>query len=541
MALPSYIRVISIFLSIIIVCGFTACNYSQNDDIATFAVQMHDSSADFQEVNIQIKRIEVRQSNSSEAEWEVIGEPDKTYNLLELINGNTALLGKKEIEPARYTQLRLDIGKDNYVVRDGQSYDLSINNNTNVTMDIDADLQGGIYYVLNMDFDLSRSIQMQEEAEYVLVPVIRTYAESEAGTIAGFVSLSNESRARIDAIVSDTVFASTSTDETMGGFKLMGLEPGTYSIEVDPQQEGLLPKFKKNIEVSAGETTKLGTIDFKDPDSNPLEDERWSREELVSGVVLLQQHFDNLFLAPQYVSILKINTSEPGVRIRITSTYLFDDVDGRLPVSEFGEREEAVAATNPGHPRDGDVYNAGILKIDGEVVPFVREQSEATKWIGSSAFGIDEDESWHFTKRPGDRWPPDWGEVEHATAGSQMLISGGEITEHIEQEEFISSSEHRHALKRHPRTAICQTADNTGILITVDGRADESAGMTLLELARYMLSLGCEDAINFDGGGSTTMWTNEHGVVNHPSDNDVFDHNGQRDIRAAIVVKYNSN
>jgi hypothetical protein len=544
MALRSYLhlRVISFFLAFIIVCGFTACDYSQNGDIATFAVQLHDSSADFQEVNIHVKRIEVRQSKSGEAGWEVIEEPDETYNLLELVNGNTALLGKKEIEPARYTQVRLMLGEDNSVVRDGQSYDLSINGNTSVIMDINADLSGGDYYVLNVDFDVSRSIQMQGDTEYLLDPVVRAYTEAERGTIEGFVSMPDESRARINAIISDTLFTSTSTDETSGGFKLMGLESGTYGIEIDPQQDGMLPEFKQNIEVSAGETTKLETIDFGDSDSDPLEDESWSGEELVPGVELLRQHYDNLFLARQYVSILKIDTSEPGVQIRIASTYFYDDVDGRLPVSAFGERDGAVAATNPGHPRDDDVYNSGILKTDGEVIPFLREEpNDDLKFIGGSAFGVDENGNWRFTRRPGDRWPPDWPEVEHASAGSQMLISDGEITERIEQEQFISSNENRHANRRHPRTAVCLRYDSTGILITVDGRAEEADGMTLKELAQYMQSLGCEDAINFDGGGSTTMWTQEHGVVNHPSDNDVFDHNGQRDIRAAIIIKYASN
>lgn len=540
MTMWPYLRNISVILIAVIACNFTACSYSQNGDIATLAIQMHDSSADLQEVNIHIKRVEVRKSNNGDTEWEIIEEPDKTYNLLELVNGNTALLGKKEVESGSYRQIRLTLGEDNSLMRENQSHDLSLNGNTTVTLDTNADLSEGDYYVLNIDFDVSRSIQMREESDYLLDPVVRAYAEFETGTIEGYVSLPDDSQTRINAIISDTLFTSTSTDKMAGGFKLMGLEPGTYGVEIDPQQEGSLPKFKQNVEVSAGETTKLGTIDFGSSDSDPLEDENWSREELVPGVGLLQQHFDNLFLAPQYVSILKIDTQKPGVQIRIASTYFYDDVDGRLPVSAFGEREGAIAATNPGHPRDGDVYNAGILKAGGEVIPFVREQSEATKWIGSSAFGIDEDENWHFTKRPGDRWPPDWPEVEHASAGSQMLIADGEITERIEQEQFISPNENRHANNRHPRTAVCLRDDNTGIIITVDGRDEEAAGMTLLELAQYMQSLGCKDAINFDGGGSTTMWTNEHGVVNHPSDNDVFDHNGQREIRAAIVIKYHS-
>lgn len=360
--------------------------------------------------------------------------------------------------------------------------------------------------------------------------------EPETGAVAGRAVLPGETRAEINALVSDNVAASTVSEAASGYFRLTGLEPGVYDIEVDPQQAGLDTKTEEEIKVSPGKTTDLGVIDFTGAD--PLEDERWSTQLLAPGVELLQQHYEDLYLAPQYISILKIDLSEPAVRVRLTSTYLFDDADPRITVSEFGEREEAVAAVNPGHPRDGEVYNSGILKIDGEVIPFLREEpNDALKFIGRSAFGIDEDENWHFTERPGDRWPPDWREVEHAVAGSQMLISEGAITEAIEQETFISPNENNHANNRHPRTAVGLRADRTGILITVDGRHDEAAGMTLLELAQYLLSLGCEDAINFDGGGSTTMWTKDRGVVNHPSDNGRFDHSGQRKLRAAIVIK----
>ena len=56
-------------------------------------------------------------------------------------------------------------------------------------------------------------------------------------------------------------------------------------------------------------------------------------------------------------------------------------------------------------------------------------------------------------------------------------------------------------------------------LVTVDGRREEwSAGMDLRELATFMLELGATEALNLDGGGSTTMWVRNE-VRNRPSDN----------------------
>jgi hypothetical protein len=71
---------------------------------------------------------------------------------------------------------------------------------------------------------------------------------------------------------------------------------------------------------------------------------------------------------------------------------------------------------------------------------------------------------------------------------------------------------------RQPRTLAGVRPDGTLLLVTVDGRAPGwSAGMTLPEAARLMRSLGARDALNLDGGGSSTM-TVRGEVVNRPSD-----------------------
>ena len=55
-------------------------------------------------------------------------------------------------------------------------------------------------------------------------------------------------------------------------------------------------------------------------------------------------------------------------------------------------------------------------------------------------------------------------------------------------------------------------------LVVVDGRQETlSVGMTLDELARYMVLLGCDEAMNLDGGGSSEMWC-EGSVRNSPCD-----------------------
>jgi exopolysaccharide biosynthesis protein len=90
---------------------------------------------------------------------------------------------------------------------------------------------------------------------------------------------------------------------------------------------------------------------------------------------------------------------------------------------------------------------------------------------------------------------------------------------------------------RHPRTCACVTHENDIILLTVDGRTAESQGVSLSELSFLMQNLNCKEAINLDGGGSTTMYIQEKGVVNMPCDNKKFDHEGERKVSNIIFIE----
>jgi exopolysaccharide biosynthesis protein len=67
-------------------------------------------------------------------------------------------------------------------------------------------------------------------------------------------------------------------------------------------------------------------------------------------------------------------------------------------------------------------------------------------------------------------------------------------------------------------------------MLIADGRSEASAGLDLYDLAAYLLELGAVDALNLDGGGSTTMYLDGK-VVNRPSDP-----TGERKVSDAIIV-----
>lgn len=119
----------------------------------------------------------------------------------------------------------------------------------------------------------------------------------------------------------------------------------------------------------------------------------------------------------------------------------------------------------------------------------------------------------------------DFAKYDYVIGGGPNLIRKGQLAIDWEASEFKSSF----ALNRHPRTAVGRTLEGDLWFVAVDGRQEISAGATLDEMARIMARLGCIDAMNVDGGGSTTI--NLFGLtVNRPSEG------AERPISNAILL-----
>jgi hypothetical protein len=143
---------------------------------------------------------------------------------------------------------------------------------------------------------------------------------------------------------------------------------------------------------------------------------------------------------------------------------------------------------------------------------------EATLWIGagSTVWGARED------LRSGDTiliylgFRPFQKKIVAAVGGMGMIVSAGKF---VDDSVNVSERASLSFLKsRHPRTFAGFDRDTTRLFFcTVDGRQPTSVGMSFREMADFLLSLGVSDALNFDGGGSTTMVI-RGSIVNSPSD-----------------------
>ena len=101
-----------------------------------------------------------------------------------------------------------------------------------------------------------------------------------------------------------------------------------------------------------------------------------------------------------------------------------------------------------------------------------------------------------------------------------------------------SDDEVGRAMASNPRTAIGIKSDGTYLFVVSDGRTDESEGLSLLELAQFMQSLGAETAYNLDGGGSSTMVFNDS-VVNTPTGGGIGNGSGsERKVSDIVYIGY---
>jgi len=162
-------------------------------------------------------------------------------------------------------------------------------------------------------------------------------------------------------------------------------------------------------------------------------------------------------------------------------------------VSVEGNRVVGVGQGNSAIPENGYVLSG---------------HGSAGQWLRNLEIGDYIEADWRLT--------PDWLQegVVHAIGGGPRLLRNGEIDVTGQEERFQADITRGRA----PRTALGVTASGELLLVTVNGRQSNiSIGMTLEELAELMRQLGAVDAMNLDGGGSSTMVV--RGIVlNAPSD-----------------------
>ena len=240
--------------------------------------------------------------------------------------------------------------------------------------------------------------------------------------------------------------------------------------------------------------------------------------------------------APHIVRMMAVDSAEAGTaaargwnRRLANGTGVFD--------GNWGQRTDTASSVVE-FVFDDDIERPGMLRFVGldTMTAGVEIPRDGFVWIATPRDFVVVDprargDFIHERPRPALRLRP-FHPIE-AIGGRPVLARDSAIVPEVDTEGAAGF-----ATTRHPRTAVGLARNGRRLLlVTVDGRQQPySDGMTLRELATLMLALGARDAINLDGGGSTTMVVKSPGsaspaVVNKPSDAA-----GERAVGNALAV-----
>lgn len=267
---------------------------------------------------------------------------------------------------------------------------------------------------------------------------------------------------------------------------------------------------------------------FAQTDSATFVDTKWNKQKIAPGVRLKTHHFtgNGLFGANQNISILEVKQKRKTIfdlglhpqELKTTST--------------FGKEANAIAALNGTF---FDVKNGGsvdFIKANGKIINENRLDKNGRRSGHQQSALI-------FTggKLIIGKWDGSAGWEKQLDA-EDVMVSGPLLIKD-DQEELLDTA-NAFNKTRHPRTAVGITKKNRVLLITIDGRNTNAAGMSLFELTDVLRWLNSRDGINLDGGGSTTLWISGqpgNGIVNYPTDNKKWDHEGERKVANVVLVK----
>ncbi len=257
------------------------------------------------------------------------------------------------------------------------------------------------------------------------------------------------------------------------------------------------------------------------------------RERYEDGIFFFKHQFidDTLFDEPQFVYFIVV---PPDQISRIHFGY-----DSTLTeTSVQAKRHGALAAVNGSFFDMRRGNPVCYLKIDdnevGENTP-QKEDSVNRKYYQFATICLS-DSMLHFVIPDSDRFDERRLPFHNVMTAGPMLIYNDSIIPQRPDKSFVTS--------RHNRTAIGSRADGSAVILVADGRfKGQATGLTLEQLTNIMKWAGCRNAINLDGGGSSTFYLRpqkyEHldGVRNYPSDNGKFDHKGERPVSNIIYIK----
>ena len=263
--------------------GLASCSKSTSDDpsatAAKLEVRLTDAPGNFNSVVLDVRQIEVHLKEEGNPDgWQTLSFTPQTVNVLDYVNGKSALLVNTDFAPGDLKEIRLILGPNSYVVgTDGQQYDLKTpsGQTSGVKLKLDkVTLKQRETFQLLLDFDVAKSVVERgnwkagndKKERYLLKPVIRVVAQDLKGGLRGTVSPA-AARPQVLAIRSSIVGPDTVSTfaDASGAFQLGALPAGTYQVQFFPTgtaptgQPAYKYVVRTGVTVTNDQVTDLGT------------------------------------------------------------------------------------------------------------------------------------------------------------------------------------------------------------------------------------------------------------------------------------------
>jgi hypothetical protein len=257
------ISVLVLFIGVLlfISCSDQTTNVPVDEQNGAIRLYLVDSPSELDSVIICIDRVEVHKSGSdSTSGWFVINDSTRYFDLLQLTNGASAVLGDTSLAPGQYTQIRLIICDSSYVIDQGVKHFLEIPSGfqTGIKLIHQFTIEAGNLYELLLDFNVDKSIIITGNGTYKLKPTIRVMPVVISGSISGQVLPLDAMPAIWTVYGADTITTYTNPD---GFFKLMALHEGFYDVNIVPADTLVYRDTTfTNVQVIANQDTDIGTV-----------------------------------------------------------------------------------------------------------------------------------------------------------------------------------------------------------------------------------------------------------------------------------------
>jgi len=230
-----------------------------------------DAPAAYEEVWVEVLAVRVKmdvdgvdddlEDETDESSWvEITYDEGQPINLLDLTGGKSELLGSEEFPQGEIEQIRLILGENNYVVKNGERHDLKTPSaqQSGLKVKVDEDIQGGMTYDLIIDFDAAMSIvEAGNSGQIILKPVLRAYLDEISSGIMGQV-LPLEARPVQVTAQGEEETINTFVDAS-GNYRITGLDDGVYTLTFLPN-ESFAEVLVEGVVVEDGKITTVDPI-----------------------------------------------------------------------------------------------------------------------------------------------------------------------------------------------------------------------------------------------------------------------------------------